>query len=1051
MQRRLFKNIYYWVILAVGLGIISPLAAQTPSFKATHYNSENIGLSHNSVLNMMQDSQGFIWLSTMDGLNRFDGKSMKVFQHDPTDSTSISDSFIHGVLEISTGLLLIGTRNGGLNLLDPKTEQIKRITHKEGQEYGIPNSPVSVIFEDSKKTIWAGFFTGRLGVLDVEQKQFFPAGLRLDFSNQEISSTNSILELKDGSFLLTSLNGVYYISAKEVEKARTNPRASKPITTKRVLFSQKNPTPNSNNLYIDSENRAWVELLTGGLQRLDSGLLTEDVKRSIESGVAKYMGEKIILERDGKLIKGAGAGHIIIIDKETQASELVRIDVVNELAGAANLFEDNSGNLWFYSWGGGFHYLKEKKGIQLFNNENTEGDWAANFMLAFEESDQGLWIGTNNGLSILPVKGKEEVSIIYPMKEMSIWSLEKDDLGLWITTRTRGLFFISNEEIETKRFNPRNFTTENSLLLMDNVHQVFRDSRGWLWIGYQGEGFQAIKNVESWLDGNPAEVLTPLNENIDLREQGRSIRRISEDEGRNIWIATTNQGFLRLMFEDHQIKEIVMIQNSERADSKILHNDARNVYQQNDSTFWLATYGGGINKWVSSSNRVTNFSTPEGLANNSTYGILGDGNPDYIWISTNNGISRLNTEGETFTTYTESDNLQNNEFNTGAFLKRRNGDLVFGGVNGFNIIDVEELAVNGKSAPVYITQINLFNSPLELDSSVVAIENIRLSFDQNFLSFEFATLDYEQPLENEYAYKMDGVDNDWVYSGNRNFADYPNLSPGEYFLQVKAANSDGLWNEEGAMLNITIMPPWWATWWSRTLFVLLFVISFSLIIRYVSQRKLREQIRQMELKNKLRNERERISRDLHDHVGSQLANIISGLSLVDKYNEVEEKDKSNRLMKSLKGDAEVTIKQLRETIWALNQSDLTIAAFHEHIKSYFKNQSALNEILKVSILLEGDGSPSLSSPQALNIFRIIQEAAQNTLKYAEANRLTISLIHQEETFSIKIKDDGTFKKDNQRFNGGYGMKNMQKRAKEIDASVEVNTDSGTEVCISLKL
>ena len=372
-------------------------------------------------------------------------------------------------------------------------------------------------------------------------------------------------------------------------------------------------------------------------------------------------------------------------------------------------------------------------------------------------------------------------------------------------------------------------------------------------------------------------------------------------------------------------------------------------------------------------------------------------------------------------------------------------------MNGFNIIDTKALELNTSPPRVYLTGINLFNEALKTDTAAAFLRTLNLNYNENFISFEFAALDYEEPNGNQYAYKMEGIDTDWVYSGNRSFADYPNLTPGEYVFKVKAANTNGIWNEEGKSLKINVLPPWWQTWWFRVIYGSLLLIGFISLIRYYSQRKLKEELRQLEIKNKLRNERERISRDLHDHVGAQLANIITGLSLIDKYVEVDEREKSIKMMKSLKGDAEVTIKQLRETIWALNQNELTLEGFITHLNAYFKNQSALVEQLNLCLNLEGDGETVLSATQALNLFRIIQEASQNTLKYANAEHLDITFTRQKRSLFVRIKDDGVFKSDLESFNGGYGMKNMQKRAREIQGEVEVNTNSGTEIKISLPL
>lgn len=1050
---KIFTSSLFWCVasfLLLGTGLVR---AQAPSFIATSYNNENIGLSHNSVLNMTQDSQGFIWLSTMDGLNRFDGKSMKVFRHNPEDSTTLSDSFIHGLTELSNGLFLIGTRDGGINILDPRTEEMTRVSYEESMKNGIPKSPVSVMIEDSEGFLWAGFFNQTIGRFDLENQKFQPVDLQIQVTGERLTSVNSMLELGDGSFLLSSLYGFYFLTSIEAKRFKSDPEGVRSIEIEQIFFSEENPSPNSMNVYVDSNGTLWGVLINGGLQNIERRMIPDHIQQSIDLGSIKTSAERLILERKEVLLIGAGAGHINIIDKKSGTKKSILIKGAEGTVGSAKIFQDNQDNIWFYSWGGGFHYLKEQKGIKLFNNEVTEGNWPANFMLAFEEEDKGLWVGTNNGLAFLEEGeySNQRLFQIEGFKGVSIWSLERDELGLWIATRDNGLYFISNEEISKRRYKGKSFTTKNSLLHSENVHQVFRDSRGWLWLGYQGGGIQIIKNVESWLAGNAASLEIIPDETNELGILSNSYRRVFEDSNQNIWLATTDQGIHYLKIAENSVSEVTNFNTGEGSDFRIDHNDARNIYQQNDTTFWFSSYGGGITRWFSPSGKLKNFKTNDGLANNSTYGILGDNDVRFLWVSTNNGISRLDTKTLKFTTFTTEDNLQNNEFNTGAYLKRKNGELVFGGVNGFNIINPEELALNQIPPKVYVTNINLFNNPLESDTSSVFEKKLELNHDQNFLSFEFAALNFEKPTQNQYAYMMEGVDSDWVYSSNRTFADYPNLAPGNYTFKVKAANGDGFWNEEGTQIGITIAPPWWQTWWFRTLAILLILSVFVTVIRYLSQRKLREQIHKMEVKNKLRNERERISRDLHDHVGAQLANIISGLSLVDKYNEFEQKEKSSSLMQSLKGDAEITIKQLRETIWALNQNDLTLGAFLDHLKTYFKNQSALNEVLKLKFDLKGDESTLLTSAQALNLFRIIQEASQNTLKYAEASELNISLERQNGSLNILIKDNGTFKSDQESFNGGYGMQNMKKRAAEINATIEVDTEEGTEVKIEVTL
>lgn len=1043
-----FKVWRFLCWLSLGALIPGFVAGQYPSFSTTHYTSGNIGLSHNTVLNMTEDEAGFLWISTMDGLNRFDGKTMKIYRHNPADTTSLSDSFVHGLVADKDGLYWIGTRNGGLNLLDPETDRIQRIQHKADNANSIPDSPVSVIYRDSRDSMWVGFFTGLLGFYDKVNARFTPMPMRKAIGNQPVTSVNIILEMKDGSFLFSSLEGLYYISAEAINAFRTDPESVDFVTVEQIPVTPVDPSPDSNILHIDDQGNLWVERIGQDMVLVETAELSPHIRESLQLGALQSSADHIIIQRDGYFLKGAPAGKLLVVNTRQQSSQLIN-PTGKETKGGAKLFEDSKGRIWFYTWGDGFHLLQERKGIEHYTSKDG---LPSDFILGFEDEGEDTWVATNNGLAKLTAKG-EVVSYLnkiegYP--DDNIWALCRDNLGLWIGTRHDGLFLITEGELQKERPKAKNFSTYNSFLPNYDVHDIHRDSRGWLWLIFEGDGAFVIKNVEAWLKGEPANVMV-LSENMgELSISSRFLRTVYEDKDGNMWLATNKNGFNYVEFEGEVLKEITPFERNESGNA-IAHRDGRSIYQQDDNTFWLATYGGGIARWNKAENEITNFRTNDGLANNSTYGIVADEDDRFIWISTNNGLSRLDTETLTFTNFTVADGLQNNEFNTGAYHQKGNGLLFFGGVNGFNVINTRELGLNAEPPPIYITDIRLFNEPLKDDTTSVYQKEIHLKHNENFLSFEFAALDYSQPLAVQYAHKMEGVDEDWVMTGNRNFADYPGLIPGEYTLKVQASNGAGVWNDEGVSLRVVIHPPWWATWWFRLISVTFIIIMFVSVIRYLAQRSLKEQIRKMEIENRLRNERERISRDLHDHVGAQLANIMSGLSLVDKYNEFDEKKKAEELVSSLRGDAQITIKQLRETIWALNQSELTVAKFVEHMKLYFKTQSALNATLAVSVHNEANDEAQLSSAQALNLFRIIQEAAQNTLKYAEATSLSIHFNQKGKKMKLCIKDNGTFKGDSNSFNGGYGLKNMRKRAKDINANIELDTKLGTEIRISFNL
>lgn len=1035
--------------------LASELVAQ-PVFKITSYAKEQ-GLSHNTITNLTMDERGFLWIATVDGLNRFDGLEMKVFSPDETDSTSISDSFVHGIHQHEDGKLWVSTRDGGLNFFDPITEKFESLNYKERDRNNFPDRQISLLYKDSNFRYWLSFFGHSMGILDPESNIYYPANIIDSRTGKRKTSVNAVIEFNDGSMLVSSFSGLFYLSAEEITKYVEDPSSEEEVVAVSIPYSEEIAFQNMSNIKIDSNGDLWVNFVTSGLHKMDGGNIPNFLKQSINSGVEGNSSGGLVIEREGYLISGYLDNKLLYVDLETGERSFKVLDTGISLDGATYLYEDKNKDLWAYTWGAGFYKLEEQLGVELINSTTNPGAFKSDFMLGFEEDKEGIWIATAAEVLYFDLNTKVIQSLndrLINDKVAGTWAIERDNLGLWLVTVEQGLVFIPNSELDRNgKINATRFTAQNSFIKSKNLHNVLRDSRGWLWLGYEGDGIQIVKDPASWVKGNVSEVveLLPLDNGENVSLSSGSIREFFEDNDQNIWAATTDNGFEKITIVDQKVVDARSMSHQTSDKNSIPHNDARSVYQQNDSTYWFATYGGGIAKWNAPDNVFTRYSTTNGLPNNSTYSIIPELDNRFLWVSTNSGLARLDTKTGVFETFSEDDGLQNNEFNTGAYYRLEDGKLVFGGINGLNIIDPNALAKNEKVPPVFITEINLFDEPIKNDTSSTEKKRLKLTHEQNFLSFSFAALDFENPKQNQFAYKMEGVDKDWVNSGSRNYAGYPNLQPGLYTFKVKASNNDGLWNEEGKSIDIIISPPWWQTLWFRLIAGLALLSGTIVTVRYISQRSLRERIRKMEVENKLRNERERISRDLHDHVGSQLANIMSGLSLADKYNQVDDKEKSSSLMNSLKGDAEVTIKQLRETIWALNQNSLDLNSFKEHLQSYFKNQTAFKESIRLNYEVEEERPTSLSSTQALNLFRIIQEASQNTLKYAEADHLNIKLAQKNGHLIVQIKDDGSFKGKQSSFNGGYGFGNMKKRSEELGGEISVKTEDGTEITVKIPI
>ncbi len=1028
--------------------------AQPPTYRVTRVDGE-VELSHNTVTNVTLDSRGFLWVSTIDGLNRYDGKSVKIYNASNNDSTSLSNGFIHGVYEYSEEELWISTRDGGLNILNPKTDKVEVISSSSSNENRFPNAAINVLYRDGRGVFWLSFDGHSTGIFDRGKKIYTPARLVEKDSKFEVGSINGLLELYDGSMIVSSFTGLYYISQSEIATFRANPTVGATIEISVIILSKGLQKPNTSDLYLDQELNLWIREVNEGFRKVGKQELPPHVLKSISKGKKGSASKGMLIESDEYLTMGDLNGAIVSINKRTEKKHYQKINEADESTGATILVRDCKGNVWVGVWGAGLYLLEEQKGIELINKKQLGKALKSNFILGFEEEKDGFWIATARGLAFWDSKKNKVHSYEEEIKGFvgpGIWSMERDEKGLWLAGIEGGLNFIDANQLKTKKeLTAINYNAQNSFLKEGQLHQIYRDTRGWLWLGYEGAGIQVITNVESWQRGEPASIIEMNSSSEERAISSDNIRKVYEDDTGNMWLATMDKGLVRIRVKEQKLGQIELFEYDETDENSIGYDDTRSIHQQNDSTFWFATYGGGITRWVESTNTFTRFRKEKGLPNNSTYGVLGDESGRFIWISTNSGIARFDSETQKFSNFNESDGLQNLEFNTGAYLSLSNGDLLFGGVNGFNVIHPQELSINTHKPPVFITGINLFNDPIKTDSSVLYKKNLNLNYNENFISFEFAALDYDNPSQNQYAYKMLGIDIEWVYSGNRNYASYPNIMPGEYSFKVKAANSDGVWNEQGTSISVVISPPWWGAIWFRALSGFVLVVVFILAIRFVSQRNLRMQVRKMEMENKLRSERERISRDLHDHVGAQLANIITGLSLVDKYNQNRDQGNANRLVSSLQGDAQTTIAQLRDTIWALNQKELDLEVFMSHLKGYFKSQTTFAELLEIHYNLEGDVKAKLSSTQALNIFRIIQEAAQNTLKYADAKSLSISMSVVNNELTLVIKDDGSFKGESKGFEGGYGLGNMKKRAEELGGCVEVVTKNGTEVRVKIRL
>jgi diguanylate cyclase (GGDEF)-like protein len=438
--------------------------------------------------------------------------------------------------------------------------------------------------------------------------------------------------------------------------------------------------------------------------------------------------------------------------------------------GIRSICEDNTGNYWIGTQYKGLNKFDRKKGkfTHYKHNGNDPNSLINNFILYIYEDSEGLlWIGTQIGLDKFD-KQKEK------------FTHYKNDPG-----------------------NPNS-------LSHGLVRIIYEDKPGTLWIGVDGGGLNKFDKRK--------EIFTHYKHNPDNPESISSNRIITlyVDRGGTFWIGTFGEGLNRFDKEkgifDHY-------KNDPYDPSSLSNNRIISINEDLSEMLWIGTYGGGFNKFDKKKGIFKHYTKKDGLSNNTVYGILFDKSGN-LWLSTNKGISRFNPETETFRNYDVEDGLQGNEFNSASYYKNRKGEMFFGGVNGLNIFYPEDIKDNPHIPPIVVNTFRMFDKITTFDTENSKTKKVELSYENNFISFEFAALDYINPKKNQYAYMLEGIDDEWIYCGTRRYASYTQLKPGKYIFRVKGSNNDNIWNEEGISLRIVVIPAFWQTWWFKFLIVI---------------------------------------------------------------------------------------------------------------------------------------------------------------------------------------------------------------------------------------
>lgn len=463
---------------------------------------------------------------------------------------------------------------------------------------------------------------------------------------------------------------------------------------------------------------------------------------------------------------------------------------------------------------------------------------------------------------------------------------------------------------------------------------------------------------------------------------------------------------------------------------------------------WIASEKGLI-AYNENTKHYKVFDETSGLANSYIYSIL-DQDDSSLWISTNNGLANVHVsygKGDdikaTFTNYSVKDGLQSNEFNTGSYYKDHNGILYFGGIAGINWFDPAKMNANHFKARPAISAICI-NDSLYAGDTAIYVQQITVPYDRNTISFTLSALEFTRPGQNVFSYKLEGSDKDWVSTTNDNVR-YSNLPPGTYHFLLRVSNNDGVWNNDPLQLTITVLPPWWHTWWFTLFLLLVSVLIIYLSVRFYVRQKIKVRTKELEQQQALYLERLRISKDVHDDLGSGLSKISLMAAIAQK--KTAGNAPLNNDIQHISTVSKELVDNMRDLIWVLNPENTTLEQLVSRLREYCADYL---ENIPVSITLSFPASVPdirISREVQRNIFLTVKEAVNNCIKHADASALSISLTIDATQMSIEITDNGRGFDTIQIKGGGNGLRNMKQRITSIGGSFTITSSLGGHTTI----
>lgn len=1020
----LFRTGQHYGLLKLFLLLVSIwpliLSGQHANISFEHYDVEK-GLSA-PVTRITQDNFGFLWFGTTDGLNRFDGTRFVVYRNIPGDTTSIPSNIINALHVDKTGRVWAAT-NGGLCYYDFADDRFHSISfndtletldrhrvhavhstsdntiwfatrtylhqwkngryHKAVSLYNSRDALIKHLFIDAYDKVWVGSNEG-LHMYDPATGQTLYGKIQSPFSIEKnlVSTIHPIIGYTKDTLLVGSwysdLQKVYLqdnkvVSIPIVDNAETDPR--------RHIVSGIAPGA-SNFWWIGTYGNglAWYDPATN--QFIEHFHHNPAIANSLSSD---YINE-IYKDASGIIWIGTTKG-LDKFDPLTQQFTSVSLPVptnhfaVYRLVNTIVEDESDADFLWLCVSGVGlFHYDKRNQTFDLYQIEKEGDDHLLpnNFYSFYNDSKNRTWIGRREGLSFFNTENKNFSTAPSKIKDLIKGThtiLEDLSGNIWFATNSNGIYRFHEATNEVLSYN--NNAVPPYSIPDNKVFCMIRDTKGFIWFG------------------------------------------------------TQNRGLCRL---DPVKNEYKYFENQKNNSSSIPDNGVYDLYEDDQGFLWLATEN-GLAKMDMNTFRISNFNTNNGLCNNTVFSITPDHNKN-LWLGTNNGLSQLDAKAMVFRNYYMNDGLPLNRID-GEVYFASDSTLYLGTTGMLTFCHPDEMKINQRKPAIVITDFSILGKKAPVMRNAEMLQPIHLSYKQNMITFNFAALNFSNSFLNQYAYKLEGFDADWIYAGHNQSATYTNLNGGEYVFRVKGANNDGVWNETGTSVLLYVHPPFWRTWW----FYFLCTIAIASILYLIYRFRINQIL-------KLQSIRTRIARDLHDDIGSTLSSINMISSMADRT--IVSEKKSNELFHTIAAASGQAMDLMSDIVWSINPKNDRMEMILIRMRQY---ASEILEAANISFTIEmNEEDKNILMPLEIrkDFFLIFKEAINNLAKYSKARHVSIRLNFKNQMICLSIEDDGQGF-DLAQISSGNGLKNMKARASQLKGHVNIISEKAKGTLVDLKI